>query len=63
MRALLPNFESGNTKITTKRETWPCPVPVLSLDHIFVKKGLSIQAYQPLKKWSTDHSPMAVQIE
>ncbi len=63
MASLIAEFDCGRTDVPTNRETWPRPLPLLSLDHIFVKKGREIIAYQPVKKWATDHSPVAVQLE
>ena len=38
------------------RETWPWPIPALSLDHLWVSKNLQPQICRKIKRWSSDHA-------
>ncbi len=38
------------------RETWPWPLPALSLDHIWVTRDWKPQLCRKVKRWSSDHA-------
>ncbi len=45
------------------RETWPWPLPALSLDHIWLAPGISVAHAEKRTSWASDHAMVVADIE
>lgn len=44
------------------RPTWPCPLPVLELDQVWVSKHFEVHRFASPATWASDHQPLVVEL-